>query len=373
MKKATICLNMIVKNEAHVIRRCLGSLKHLINYWVIVDTGSTDDTKKVIKEFMKDIPGELHERSWVNFGHNRNEALDLARKKAEYILFIDADDQLVFSDNFVMPRLDKDFYYVVQHLNHMDKKNHPNNLVVLLIKDLPDFKWMGVLHEVLSCCEGRTFETMEGVINEYLHDGHRSQDPERFDNDVQMFKMAIEKDPKNSRNYFYLGQTYRGGTTPEHYRLAIHYYEKRAAMGEREDEVFYSLYCMGLMERKLGSSPETIIERLCKAHLNRPSRVEPLFELIGYLIENGNYYLAYILTKYAVSVPLTIDLFVEPWVYEWGVKLQWYYCSRQLKKYRDAYKAIQGLLSNEKFPPDQRSQIEPDLPVLERIYASRFT
>ena len=39
--KKTICLNMIVKNERPVIERCLNSVKEKIDYWVIVDTGST--------------------------------------------------------------------------------------------------------------------------------------------------------------------------------------------------------------------------------------------------------------------------------------------------------------------------------------------
>jgi len=101
--KKTICLNMIVKDENHVITRCLESVKSLIDYWVIVDTGSQDGTQDTIKNFLKDIPGELYERPWVNFGHNRNEALALAQDKSDYILFIDADDQLVFSEELSLP------------------------------------------------------------------------------------------------------------------------------------------------------------------------------------------------------------------------------------------------------------------------------
>ena len=72
---------MIVKDESHVIERSLASAKPLIDYWVIVNTGSTDGTQDVIREFLKDIPGELHERPWKNFGYNRTEALELAREK----------------------------------------------------------------------------------------------------------------------------------------------------------------------------------------------------------------------------------------------------------------------------------------------------
>ena len=91
---------MIVKNESKVIERCLGSVKDFINYWVIVDTGSTDGTQQIIKNFMKDVPGELHQSEWQNFEYNRNEALQFAKNKGDYILFMDADDQLLFPSDY---------------------------------------------------------------------------------------------------------------------------------------------------------------------------------------------------------------------------------------------------------------------------------
>ena len=76
----TICLTMIVKNESQVIRRCIDSVKDYISYWVIVDTGSTDGTQDLIKEIMTEynIPGELHERPWVD--------LDITELKAYNML-----------------------------------------------------------------------------------------------------------------------------------------------------------------------------------------------------------------------------------------------------------------------------------------------
>ena len=49
-----ICLNMIVKNESHIIESTLSKLlnKIKIDYWVISDTGSTDDTKEKITTFL---------------------------------------------------------------------------------------------------------------------------------------------------------------------------------------------------------------------------------------------------------------------------------------------------------------------------------
>jgi len=98
-----VCLSMIVKNETNIIHECLNSIHPHIDYWVIIDTGSTDGTQDLIRKFFeeKGIPGELHERPWVNFGHNRSEALALCDGKGDYAWMIDADDRII--GNFKYP------------------------------------------------------------------------------------------------------------------------------------------------------------------------------------------------------------------------------------------------------------------------------
>src|ERR1700757_5345723 len=90
-QEKTICLNMIVRNEGAVIRRCLASVLAIIDYWVICDTGSTDGTPLLIVETLASVPGELHYHAWVNFGVNRTQAIKIAEKKADYVLLVDAD------------------------------------------------------------------------------------------------------------------------------------------------------------------------------------------------------------------------------------------------------------------------------------------
>ena len=43
----TISLCMIVKNEERVLKRCLDSVRDLVDEIIIVDTGSTDATKRI--------------------------------------------------------------------------------------------------------------------------------------------------------------------------------------------------------------------------------------------------------------------------------------------------------------------------------------
>ena len=114
---ATIGLCMIVKNEAAVIARCLQSVASWIDTWTIVDTGSTDQTAAVIQSTTQalGIPGRLHHRLWQDFGHNRSEAIELARAHSDYLLFIDADEVLQWQGGS-RPALQADAYsYIMQH------------------------------------------------------------------------------------------------------------------------------------------------------------------------------------------------------------------------------------------------------------------
>lgn len=106
MSRVGLC--MIVRNEAHVIERCLSSVRHLLDHWLIIDTGSTDGTQEVVRRAMEGIPGMLYERPWVDFGHNRTEAVQAARVCADYTLLLDADQVLEAPAEFSWPALETD-------------------------------------------------------------------------------------------------------------------------------------------------------------------------------------------------------------------------------------------------------------------------
>jgi glycosyltransferase involved in cell wall biosynthesis len=76
MTDIKICFGAIIKNESKIIRRLFESIKEFIDYWVIIDTGSTDSTLEILESFKKEIPGEIHQSEWINFETNRNELLE---------------------------------------------------------------------------------------------------------------------------------------------------------------------------------------------------------------------------------------------------------------------------------------------------------
>lgn len=115
MKKTTICLNMIVKNEADIIVETLDNIRLSIeiDYVVICDTGSSDGTRDKITNYLKThhIQGEVHEHTWKDFAYNRNLALSLCDGKADYVIVFDADDR--FHGEFRLPQpLTDDIYHV---------------------------------------------------------------------------------------------------------------------------------------------------------------------------------------------------------------------------------------------------------------------
>ncbi len=85
-----------------------GVVRPLVDHWIVVDTGSTDGTQDLVRAALAGLPGELVARPWVDFGHNRSEALALARPHGTYTLVIDADDELLRAPGYRLPDLAAD-------------------------------------------------------------------------------------------------------------------------------------------------------------------------------------------------------------------------------------------------------------------------
>ena len=160
-----ICLNMIVRNEAHVVREVLDAVAPYIDSWVIVDTGSTDGTQQVIREHLaaRGVAGELYERPWRDFGTNRSEALRLAQGRADYIWVIDADDLVVGSLDFA--GLDADVY-----LLRCGEGTAMTYWRRQLFRDGMHWQYRGVVHEYATCDDPFVEQRLEG---DYYVDSRR--------------------------------------------------------------------------------------------------------------------------------------------------------------------------------------------------------
>jgi len=300
--KKTICLNMIVKNESAIIRDTLENIiAHVpLDYYVINDTGSDDNTADIIKQFFdeKGIPGEIHHDEWVNFAHNRNCALQHAQGKTDYVLIFDADDR--FEGNFVLPEeLTSDRYYL-RMANSVTGANV--YFRTLMFSNDGSFYWRGVLHEFVE-------QRKKTVV------------AQKYFQDAQVLEKAFyspEDEDLKDRYAFYTAQSYRDADMPE---KAIEWYSKRANLGGWYEEVYYSLLQIALLKIELNAPLDEVQNLLLAAYEYRPQRAESLYHLARQLRLHDKIKLAYIYANAAVSIPLTKDiLFVDHSVYEWKAK-----------------------------------------------------
>ncbi|MES2199482.1 MAG: glycosyltransferase [Chlamydiota bacterium] len=361
--KKTICLNMIVKNESAVITKCLASVKGLIDHWVIIDTGSMDGTQKIITEFMKDIPGTLYERPWKDFSHNRNEVLALAKNKADYSLFIDADEILLFSDNFKKPDLDRDLYYI-----NVKQKDSSEYLRWFLINNTLDWKWKGVLHELLESSQVKTHGIISGVVN-YSDTslGARSKDPKKYLHDAETLARALQEDPTNSRYQFYMAQSYANAGE---LCLALNEYQKRTEMTDGyAEEVFVSLYITARIQELLSMPSNIVIDSYMKAHNHTPSRLEPLYYLGLHHMRAGDYESAYSLLNKGSSTPLSLtdNLFVETDISAWKLQASLAEACWQLKKVKETIIACEKVANAECAPQPTREEMKKNIALLQNV------
>jgi glycosyltransferase involved in cell wall biosynthesis len=334
--KQTICLNMIVKDENPVIRRCLTSVQNLIDYWVIVDTGSTDGTQSMIRECLKEIPGELYERPWVDFGYNRNEALTLAKNRGDYLLFIDADEFLIAEDGWAFSELIADVYFI---LNRNESEAFYRQF---LIANQPDWRWQGAVHETLTCSRLKKGEILRGLTNIVTHEGHRSLDPDKYLKDAAVLEKKIQNDPLDEQSLFYLAICY---SDARNLSRALEMFEKRAAMGGDPERQFYSLLSIGLLQEFQQKRAEQFIESYHRAFLFRPTRAEPLYYMARYYLKIHNDLLGYLLARYALTIPYPADQGnVKISIYDYELLVQFAEASFALGRIEETCSAYQCLI-----------------------------
>jgi glycosyltransferase involved in cell wall biosynthesis len=346
----TVCLNMIVRNEAPVIRRCLESVRPIIDRWVIVDTGSTDGTQDIIRDYLRDLPGTLHERSWVDFAHNRSEALALAKGSGDYIFVIDADEVLDIDAGFEMPRLDADSYNA-----EMDYGGCRYLRRQLLRAALP-WRYEGVLHEYSICETARTEALLPGIRTRPHRDGARARDPNTYRRDALVLERALIDEPGNQRYVFYLAQSYRDAGEPE---LALRQYRKRSAMGGWAEEVWYSLYQIAQMRERMGDPWPEVMQDYLAAWRTAPDRAGPLYRIGLYHQARREYPVSHLFFARAMQIapPGPERLFVEQAIYDYLLPLEYAVACFYVGDHTAAIATNNRLLSEGKAPPEAIEQV----------------
>lgn len=195
----TVSLCMIVKDEEDVLERCLSSVSNLVDEIIIVDTGSTDRTKDIARQFtdyVLDFP-------WIHdFAAARNFSFSHATQN--YILWLDADDILTMSNQRLFAQLKEEWdptadihSIVMDYVITCDEKGDPLYKVQRhrLVKRECGFQWQGFIHEDLAV----SGPTLHSEIAVY----HQKRKP-FTDRNLLIYRRHIEQGkPLSAREVFY--------------------------------------------------------------------------------------------------------------------------------------------------------------------------
>ncbi|MDD4930891.1 MAG: glycosyltransferase [Candidatus Colwellbacteria bacterium] len=314
VKHASLALVMMVKNENKRIVVSLDSVKGIVDKFVIMDTGSEDNTVEIIKTYCDKNKIELHllEKSFpppFHYSNARNVVLDFADDKAEFLLLLDCNDELKDGPNirrFVDSYEGRStaFHICQEWWNGISLDKYYN---IRLLKAKNGWRYKGAIHEYISnpICDNdvnkiKTDEMVSRVFGFTLYQDRTMDDDKsfkRFARDEEVLEaeyqdnIKLVKDGKilkqDSRTVFYYGQTCMClGKNEKAYRL----YRERSELEGFTEERYHAYYRCGEISRVLKHNWEESFMWYHKAYeysakMFDVPRAEPLYRISEYYRE----------------------------------------------------------------------------------------
>ncbi len=200
---------MIVKNEEKFLRGCLESVRGIVDEIVIVDTGSTDSTKKIAQEYS----AKVFDFNWTDsFADARNFAL--SKSTGKYILYLDADERIINDSKIQLMKLarsdeQKAYYCKITNIDTLN--NRPS--VMKYVRFFPNdarLRFVGRIHEQIECSliKSKIYIFDSKIRIQHLGYNISSDMKEKKAlRNLQLLLIDFSENP-SSYNAFQLGQTY---------------------------------------------------------------------------------------------------------------------------------------------------------------------
>jgi len=357
---------MIVKDEEEVILRALNSVRHIVDYYCICDTGSSDNTVKIIRDYLKEnnFEGKVYKRNWVDFAHNRTEAIERASGKCDYIMTLDADEVLAVYDGVepdlkkrivALPKLESDRINVdtwqpaitFQRTQFMKDSAGP-------------WRWESPVHEVPVSPNEKSFDTLSGVCVIPHKDGARAKDSNRFLWDAFYFEKEVVKNPEHWRAWFYLGQSYHDAGRLD--QAVTAYLHNATNTQWAEEKATSYLRVARINHQRLRDGFDAALPYYWKSYDAHPRRAEAIYEIIRHYRKQEMYILGAKLAPLMLDTQVSGDLlFVETEIYNWRAKDEASICYYWTYQFEKAVKYAKEALQFPNIPEGERDRIKTNL------------
>lgn len=332
---------MMVKNEHARIEVSLNSVRNIVDNFVILDTGSEDDTVQIIKNYCDkySIPLHLLQQTFphpFHFSNARNSVLDFADDKGDYLLLLDCNDELRGGEHikkFVDENKNNNisaFHICQEWWNGKTIDKYYN---VRMLKSKNGWRYKGAIHEYIAPPENEPRE-MGRVFGFSLYQDRTLDDDKsfkRFSRDEEVLDMEYEDNLKkikegklksqDPRTIFYYGQTCM--CLYKQQKSYMLYRERTELEGFTEERFHAYLRCGDLSEVLKHSWEETIIWYIkayeYSAKTFKVPRAEPLYKIAKYY-QDKCWELSFLYLKRCCELPYPLDaiLFVDRRLYDYS-------------------------------------------------------
>lgn len=308
MKKKNLSVCLVVKNEEKYLFQCLASVKDVADEIIVVDTGSTDKTVEIARQFTD----RVFNFKWRDdFSKARNFALD--RASGDWVLFLDGDEEL---DPGSVPALREKIErgdaegYLVKVLNYYDSGNEvltAPDVIFRLFRNKKAYRYTGAIHEqicdnIVNLNPGAKIEIAEDIT--IIHYGYLQEEinsKNKSERNTRLLENAVQKNPDSLLDRFHLGVEYfRAGRLDSALEEFLYVYDKVNLQAVYAPKLMrYITTCKYL----LGNLPEALLfidEVWAKAFRDHGD----LYYLKGMVCKDlGRYTEAYDAFKKCLSVP----------------------------------------------------------------------
>jgi glycosyltransferase involved in cell wall biosynthesis len=335
-----LALNFICKDESPVIEKMLESAKGIVDLIVANDTGSTDGTQQIIKNFGEKygIPTYVFERPFDDFESSRNHAMQKLRETVKELnwnpdqvhgFWFDCDETLVIDPKFRKEQFTKDLYMINTYIGNM---KYTRNTFFKVSKA---FRWYGPVHEFIVCDD----QNITSGLAENIHvdvkmtgNSWMGDIAEKYASHSYKLEAYINKNRQDPRWIFYTAQSWHDAASikdnkeenDERLRRSLKYYRERVQRPDGyAEEIYYAQYRIGTIMRILEEPWHLTQMELLKAYQIDPLRGESIKVIIDHYLMMQDWHMAYLYSKFAKTTfhgknpyPTRL-LFVDEATYVW--------------------------------------------------------
>lgn len=251
---------LIVKNEESLLPECLDSLKGIVSDIVVVDTGSTDNTKSIALS----KGARVYDYPWHDdFSAARNESLRHCR--GQWILVIDADERLVDGQHLLdtIGKVDSQVAGILVTIisSARNMNNHVDtfaNSICRCFRNSPSIRYRGEIHEQIIDSILEHAYTLAQTQSTLVHLGYdlpREEMILKQQRNLKLIEQSLKKHPGDPYLTFQLAKTLMSCDMKQE---ALHIFQKLNEHADQSTIFLQALNLQAVLHLQLGNTKEAI-------------------------------------------------------------------------------------------------------------------